>query len=296
MNIAEALKEAALALRQKSNSAWLDAEILLAHVLEQNREYLLVQPVNPLSRTQLKKYRTLLKKRQGHEPIAYLIKCREFYGRRFLVSPSVLIPRPESEFLVDQALYHFRRKKRKLVIAEIGTGSGAIAVSLALALPSTTIYATDISADAISVARKNASYHRVAGKIFFRRGSLLKPLQGVYCDAIVANLPYLTSSACNQPDLAFEPRLALDGGPAGLDYLQELFQEIAKMKTLPEIIVLEHGPKQAISLQQLALKYLPAYQTKEIKDYSKQERVLVLKKAGLRRPRRRCCSARRLRS
>jgi release factor glutamine methyltransferase len=213
--------------------AEIEAEVLLRHAIDPEgdvtKSYLYARYEDRMPPDVAERFEALLARRLAREPTAYLTGHREFYGLDFKVTPDVLIPRPETEQLVEAALQLARNElqRTRLRIADVGTGSGAIAVSLAKTLPRAEIYATDVSRAALAVASENALRHGVDRRIAFRPGHLLTPVHD-YVDLIVANLPYVTTQDWSQlaPELReHEPRLALDGGPDGLDLIRDLLRQ-----------------------------------------------------------------------
>lgn len=221
MTIREALSRAARDLTDVSDSAGLDAELLLAFALSRSKAFLSRNPEHEIKDELYLRFATLVEKRKTGSPVAYLTNEKWFYGRKFFVDERVLIPRPLTETLVEKTLEAIRtRTKRKYSVADIGTGSGCIAISIAAELgdhspallDGLTMYATDISHEALNVARLNAARHRVSDHITFLHGNLLEPLADKPLDLIVANLPYVPTLKIGRlPD----PRIALDGGGDG---------------------------------------------------------------------------------
>jgi len=200
----------------------MEAEVLLAYVLGTSRAVLIAHPERPLTPAQLDRYQALVRRRAVDYPLPYLTGRLEFYGLEFEVTPEVLIPRPETETLVELAL---ARRPRSAV--DVGTGSGCIAVSLAVHLPEATIYATEISPVALAVARRNAERHGVAERVRLLAGDLLSPCPGPV-DLIVSNPPYVsTGERASLPASVreYEPSLALNGGPDGLDVVRRLLAQ-----------------------------------------------------------------------
>jgi release factor glutamine methyltransferase len=221
----------------------LDAELLAAHALGLSRVQLYTQFDRPLDVTELAALRALVKRRQGGEPVAYIVGRKEFWSLELRVDGRVLIPRPDSETAVEEVLERAAPGAR---IADVGTGSGAIALALAKARGDLTVLASDISADALAVARDNAE--RLGLAVSFLEGPLLAPLRAAGAlDLIVANLPYVPSGeiAGLAPEVGFEPRLALDGGPDGLDLVRALVAEAREALTPGGALVLEIGIGQA---------------------------------------------------
>lgn len=213
----------------ESNLPALEAEILLAHILGNSRVELFTHPEGKIRFVDEKVFQSLVARRQRSEPIAYIIGEKEFYGLKLKVDPRALIPRPETETLVLEAL-----KLNPKSVADIGTGSGAVALALAKHLPDAKIYATDISGEALQLALENARRLGLAKKITFLQGSLLEPIPEPV-ELITANLPYVRRRWIEELPIEiknFEPRIALDGGGDGLEWYRELFAK-AKAKLLP---------------------------------------------------------------
>jgi release factor glutamine methyltransferase len=212
---------------------------------------------------QNEKYWGLIERRLNHEPTAYITGHREFYGLDFYVDRNVLIPRPESELLVEKAL-GLAQKQAVSAIAEVGTGCGAIAISLALNLPQAKIYATDISATALEVARLNCQKHGVAERICL-------------LDLIVANLPYVSQSELSQVNtLNHEPSLALDGGPDGLEKIRRLGTEIGDKLRPGGHLLLEIGQGQKRAVTTFLRGLFPSAEIAVAPDLSGIDRVMCL--------------------
>ncbi|MFH1171656.1 MAG: peptide chain release factor N(5)-glutamine methyltransferase [bacterium] len=240
MTVREALREGTKALRYFSiPSAELDAELLLIDALRITKEDLLRHPDRPVPSKRLGVYQEHILRRGRHEPIATIVGTKEFFGRAFLVTRHVLVPRPESELLVEEMMNQLPAD-RPVTIADIGTGSGCLAVSLAAELPHARIVATDISPDALRVARKNAERHHVTPRIRFLLGDLLRPVARFRLDGIVVNLPYVPEEEIRaNPDVQFEPIIALRGrlGPERTlaAFLAQWFERNQRPITLIEI-------------------------------------------------------------
>lgn len=247
----------------------LDTDVLLAHALGISKEDLYAHPEAPVAADREAAFRALLARRAGGEPVAYLRGWKEFYGLRFAVDPRVLIPRPETETLVEAVLASGAR-----VVADIGTGSGAIAVALAVHRRGLRVIATDISADALEVARANAAAHGVAGRIDFRQGDLLEPLRE-RVDAVAANLPYLSDATLaearlERTSLAFEPRAAVLAGPDGLAHIRRAIADLPRVLAPGGIAFFECDPPQAAALA-------AEHGGEVLLDLAGSERVLVLR-------------------
>lgn len=222
--VLEALHRGTAFLDRKAvPEARLEAEVLLAFALGKPRIHLYTGFDQPLVAAEIDAYRRLLTRRAAGEPTAYLTGEKEFWSMSFLVDARVLIPRPDTERLVEAAAQRGGRR-----VLEIGTGSGAVALALARELPDARIVATDLSADALEVARANAHRHGLAERVRFAQGDLFAPVAGERFDLVVSNPPYVPHLDIPrlQPEIAYhEPRIALDGGPDGLAILRRLVAE-----------------------------------------------------------------------
>lgn len=233
------------------DSPRLDAELLLAHVLKCERIRLYMDYDKPLSPEERAAFRALVRRRAAYEPVAYILGEREFFSRSFEVNPAVLVPRPETEHLVEEVLgWAEGREQQPLRVLDIGTGSGALAVVLACELPQARVVATDISAEALEVARRNAERHGVAERVELRQGDLWAPARdeppGSF-DVIVSNPPYVETSvrASLMADVRdYEPHLALFAGRDGLDVLRGLIPGVPKYLASPGIFACEYGSSQ----------------------------------------------------
>nr|WP_207754824.1 peptide chain release factor N(5)-glutamine methyltransferase [Desulforadius tongensis] len=259
----------------------LDAEVLLAHVLGCSRAALYAGAHRRLEPGQLQHYNRLVQKRaQGH-PVAYLVGHKEFMGLDFTVTPAVLIPRPDTELLVETAVHLLsKRAGGRPLMVDVGTGSGAIAVSTAHLVPTLRVLAVDISAPALEVAQKNARTHAVDDRVVFLKGSLLEPvmerLNGEPVDIIAANLPYVPSGDIPglSREVRREPLLALDGGPDGLDLYRQLIPQAQKLIKPGGHLLLEIGPGQG----ETALNLLNNWQAKLYRDLGGRERLIAAEK------------------
>jgi release factor glutamine methyltransferase len=228
-----------------------DAELLLRHVLHCDRAWLLAHPEILLTDTQAAEYAALLARRAQHEPIQYILGEQEFYGLRFRVTPAVLIPRPETEHLVEAVLARVPHN-RDVRIADVGTGSGAIAIALASALPRAQIDALDISEVALEIAQENAQTLGVADRIAFHRSDLLAAVRGTLYDAVVSNPPYIASTETLEPQVqAWEPHGALFAGPDGLDTYRRLLPQALDSLHPGGLLALELGAGQQTALEAL---------------------------------------------
>ena len=249
--------------------AWLEAELLLRHALCLGSVGLFLEHDEELGPSQVKLISLLVDRRVSGEPVAYITGKREFYGIEFHVNPHVLIPRPETEHLVEKALEIVSLIKYP-VVADIGTGSGAIAVSLAAEVQGARIFAVDISDPAIDTARLNARRQGVESHITFLYGDLAEPLPEPV-DVLIANLPYVNSADCVASP---EPQLALDGGIGGLDAIERLCNSLEGKLRPGGWVLLEIGQGQAETVQRLLREALPDARVGTIKDLAGIDRVV----------------------
>jgi release factor glutamine methyltransferase len=281
--IYQALEHATLTLTHASKTnARLEAQILLSHILQIERTVLYAYPERVLTPEQEQQFLTFIERRSRGEPIAYLTGHEEFYGLDFLVDKRVLIPRPETEFLVEAALQacrHMFDAGRTPLVADIGTGSGIIPVTLAVLEPRLPyLYASDISTDALDVAFLNCLRHHVEDRIHLLYGDLLAPLPEPV-DILTANLPYVGTDELDELPLdvrAYEPHLALFSGPLGLDLLRRFFIELQHSQKLTEraILLLEIGYRQREALTSMLQGIWPHAILTFTKDYAGWDRVL----------------------
>jgi release factor glutamine methyltransferase len=226
-----------------------DAEFLLMHAIGCDRAYLLSHPETELTAEQAAVYEGWLARRARNEPVQYIVGEQEFFGLKFRVTPDVLIPRPETEHLVEAALAR-ADKGAPLRIADVGTGSGAIAVALAHVLPNARITALDVSLAALDVARDNAERHRIAPRIEFVESDLLAEVRGESFDLIVANPPYVAQGELLEPQVGdFEPSLALYAGVDGLDVYRRLIPQAGAVLKPDGWLLMEigHGQRETVA-------------------------------------------------
>jgi len=269
-----------------SDSPQLDAAVLLAHVLGVSKAWLYAHPRRRLTEAEISQYETLARRRICQEPIAYLVGYRPFFALDIAVNPHVLIPRPETELLVERVLNHVKyllAQGRPPLIADIGTGSGAIAVALAVNAPAAQVFAVDISAAALAVAAENSARHGVSDRVQLLAGDLTDPLPGP-ADIIVANLPYIATSALPLLPATvrdYEPTLALDGGPDGLRVFRAFFDGLVHGRAQAKLrpggrIYLEIGADQGLAVRALAELALPGAKVAILPDYAGFDRIVVV--------------------
>lgn len=254
----------------------LDAEVLLAHVIGVERLRLFLEPDRKLPAHILAGYQRIIDERGQGKPVAYLTGQKEFMSLKFRVGPGVLIPRPETELLVEEAL-----RLNPRVVIDVGTGSGAIAVSLACFLPEAKVYAVDISTVALAYAGQNAADHGVSEKITFFQGHLLEPLQNLtapaQADCITANLPYIPAGDLDNLPVdvrEYEPHQALFAGIDGLDLYRALIPQAVACLAPGGVLLMEIGPGQGRSLTEELAKYKNFTRIDVIPDYAGLERIV----------------------
>ena len=257
----------------------LESEVILTDVLGVPRHRLYAYQDDAIPDEAAETLENVVQRRLRREPLAYILGHREFYGVDLTVGPGVMVPRSETEMLIERAMLVCmeRMERAGLVVADVGTGSGGIAVNLAMHLPGVRLYATDISADALEVARVNVDKFGLGQRITLLKGDLLEPLPG-RVDVIVANLPYIPSARLKdlQPELAWEPRTALDGGADGMVMLRRLMGQAAGKLALDGVMLLEIDPGQGEPLRRMATRLFPGAATSVEKDLAGLDRILLL--------------------
>jgi release factor glutamine methyltransferase len=267
------------------DSPRLDAELLLAAALQKNRLYLYTHYDQPLNEGERATYRALVQRRSRREPVAYILGEREFYGLPLTVTRDVLVPRPETEHLVDAVREwldaHPREKPR---LCDVGTGSGAIAIALAVQTPAAEVVAIDVSEPALAVARGNATRHGVAERVRFVAGDLLAPVAAeAPFDVIVANLPYVPSPERPQlmPEVRdHEPALALFGGIDGLDVVRRLLTAVPERLAPGGLVGLEIGAGQWPTVRALLESSAAFTQVRSVADLAGHARVALAERVS----------------
>lgn len=277
--VADALRIAQRALEAAGNAeVRLEADVLLCHHTHLDRARLYARFHESLDQDVLAGLHSSLARRDKGEPLAYITGHRAFFGLDFVVDRRVLIPRPETELLVETVLEWLLAQPRA-TMADVGAGSGAIAVSVAVNQPGVRIYALDTAADALAVARRNAELHNVARRITFLQGDLLAPLPEP-ADVLVANLPYVREDqlpqwcGAGQVELAYEPLAALDGGPDGLAVIRHFLQQAPASVRPGGLVLLEMAWDQAVQVRALALAAFPHAVVTVHKDLALLDRML----------------------
>jgi release factor glutamine methyltransferase len=247
----DVLQAARTRLAQVSQYPRRDAELILAHVLGCDRAALLTHPERVLLPAETNQFENLLTRRQASEPVQYLTGAQEFFGLLFEVSPDVLIPRPETEHLVEAVLERFDRDANPRIV-DVGTGSGAIAVAIAHALPRSQVTALDLSPSALEVARRNAERHGVIDRVTLLQSDLLAAAGPREFDVVVSNPPYIADGERLEPQVAnYEPRSALYAGPTGLEIYQRLIPQARNALVPGGWLIMEIGYGQQPALQTL---------------------------------------------
>ena len=284
MNLREIFNSAGETLmRTGSPDAQLEAEVLIRHVLRIDRATFFRDLEEPVTDCDRERLDDLVNRRLNREPLNYITGLREFYGLDFEVSDSVLIPRQETELLVDTVISLARsRPKCEMKICDIGTGSGAIAVSVAVNLPSAEVMAIDISQRALDIADANRRMHGVYNRVSLRRGNLLEPVDWKP-EIIVSNPPYIRRSDLSllQPEIQYEPSVALDGGPDGLEVIRGLLRQSSDKVSSTGAILFEIDSSQKDSARMLSREYFPNSEISILDDLSGNSRAILIEKFNL---------------
>ena len=222
-----------------SETAWLDARTLISHLLGKPHAWVLAHPEQELTADQAHQLEATLERLAGGEPLPYILGHWEFFGLDFSITPDVLIPRPETELLVEEALAWLQAHPGRRKAVDAGTGSGCIAIAVAKLMPDVTVIACDVSEQALRVARRNAVQHGVASRVSFIRSDLLSAMRG-QVDLICANLPYIPTSKLQELEVArHEPPLALDGGWDGVELIERLVSQVGMLLASGGLLLLE---------------------------------------------------------
>ncbi len=257
----------------QSDSPELDAQVLLAHVLDVEPAFLFAHGEDPLTPAQRSAFQNAVASRASGEPIAYIIGRKGFYDLDLITTPAVLVPRPETELLLEEALRRAAPDSR-IAVADIGTGSGALAIAFARQRPRSQVYATDISAAALAIARLNARRYRA--DVQFLPGNLAQPLidTRTQVDLVMANLPYIASAELKRLAVSrHEPRVALDGGQDGLNCIRELLTQIPRLCRPGAQVFLEIGADQGDAVSQLIQDGL-GLRSRITQDYAGLDRIV----------------------
>ena len=257
----------------RSETPLMESQMLLSHVLQKPREWIITNDKDELTNEQISHLAAALDRLIEGEPLPYITGKRAFFGMDFLVSHDVLIPRPETELLVEEAILWLEKNPSKRSAYDVGTGSGVIAICLADAIPDLKITAFDISNDALKVAKVNCSSFHHEDQVEFRQNNLLENIQD-RVDLITANLPYIPTDTLNSlNELRFEPRLALDGGNDGLRYIGPLLKQTASLLRPGGLVLLEIEATIAENVKKAAASYLQGAKIDILFDYANLPRI-----------------------
>lgn len=267
-SVAQTLAEGTACLRGCSSSPRADALLLLEHALARTRSWIVAYGDAIVSSQAAAKFRTSCERRRAGMPAAYILNSAGFYGREFVVNRSVLIPRPESEHLVDEAIASLRDRSEPAAL-DVGTGCGQLACTIAAEI-NAGVTGTDVSPRAIEVAAENARRLGVAERCSFYQGDLAEPVAGRRFDLVVANLPYIPTADLPQPPdpVSFEPREALDGGPDGLSLYRRLLPQLPRLLNANAIVLLEAAPPTIQGLYDIVRSSLPEFAISVCRDYA----------------------------
>ena len=279
MNTNELLKLGSTTLKDRKIVSFdLDAELLLAKVLQKNRQDLLQNLNQKINKNHLLKYSSLIYRRSSHEPIAYILNQKEFWSKFFYVTKDTLIPRPETELMVDRLIKKYKNKKN-ISILDMGTGSGCIILSLLGELNNSSGVGIDISHRALQIAKKNAIYHGIDAKVKFLNIPLSEYFSKKH-DLIVSNPPYVSRREfqCLSEDIKkFEPRIALDGGNDGLDLIKKVIYKTKYILKLNGTLALEIGNKQFREVSKILINNNFKIEFR-INDFGNNTRCIIAKK------------------
>ncbi|MBC8333619.1 MAG: peptide chain release factor N(5)-glutamine methyltransferase [Anaerolineae bacterium] len=259
-----------------SDTPALDAQVLLAHIIQKSRAWVLAYPETTLTPSQQKSLNQAIKQLENHIPLPYILEHWEFYGLDFTLSPDVLIPRPETELLIEEALHWLQTHPQKRRAADLGTGSGCIAITLAKHISDLHIAASDISLAALKIARANAEKHRVAERIEFIHANLLADnLQPTTLDLLAANLPYIPTQTLHTLDVhEREPTLALDGGENGLKLIGRALEQARRNLARGWLMLFEIDSSHGERAVELAHQHYPHANIRILPDLTGRDRLL----------------------
>jgi len=275
-DLAQILRKATQSLSRNSDTPLLDSQTLFAHVLDRPRAWVSAHPEFEPSADESARLESALQRLTKGEPLPYVIGQWEFFGLDFYVSPATLIPRPETELLVEYALQWLGKSRRKMLAADIGTGCGCIAVALSRNDLCVSVIASDISFQALKVASRNVERHGCAGRISCIQADLIPPVS-VPFDLIVANLPYIPTGVLrNLAVYGKEPDAALDGGTDGLFVIRRMIDSALSCIAPGGLILLEIDPSQADSIQADLLQKLPTADVRILRDLAHHDRLVAV--------------------
>ncbi|MEJ2263876.1 MAG: peptide chain release factor N(5)-glutamine methyltransferase [Anaerolineales bacterium] len=278
MKIEDFLSGLYIRLAEVSETPKLDAQVLLSHVLSKSRAWVLAHPEASLSAEQEELLDALVAQSTHGVPLPYVIGHWEFYGLDFVVTPATLIPRPETELLVERALSWLQERPQRHRAVDVGTGSGCIAVTLAAKMTRLVVLATDSSREALKVAQENAQRHGVASRVQIAQMDLLSATRATF-DLVCANLPYIpTQTLRGLRVYGKEPGLALDGGPTGLDLIRKLLQSGKGRLSVGGLMLLEIEATQAGAVKDLIEESFPEGVVNILPDLAGRDRLVTIRK------------------
>lgn len=280
MNLKDALSVTSQELMKTgSPDSKLEAEILLRHVLKIDRATMFRDLEENISEISVNNIASLVKRRLQREPLAYITGTKEFYGLNFEVSEDVLIPRPETELLVDTLIGNSKLlNKKEITIVDVGTGSGAIAVALGVNIPNSNVIAVDLSKAALEMADQNRRTHGMYSRVKLRLGNLLEPVMD-RIDILVSNPPYIRKDRLNllQKEVLKEPIMALDGGEDGLTLIKKLLSQARAKMANSSMILFEIDSDQGSEAARIAKRYFPLGKVSVLRDLNNDQRAVFIK-------------------
>ena len=252
-----------------------ELDLILAQAIHKHKEYIYKYPEKNINRSSINTFKKLANQRLAGLPLAYIRGYQEFFGLKFLVNKYTLIPRPDSELIVEEALKYLKNTKNKKII-DIGTGSGCLILAIAKNHPNAQYFASDISGRALKIAKTNARKLKIKNKINFIKSDLLKNIPQNKFDLVIANLPYLTPRQLKEPSIQKEPRTALLSGHDGLDHYTRLLGQLPTYLAKKYLVLLEIDPDQKTKIEKLIKKYLPSGKISFLKDLAGNIRVAAI--------------------
>jgi release factor glutamine methyltransferase len=276
INLREWLRTAHLELESLSDAPDLEAQILAGHILNKSRPWVIIHGEAVLDLSQEKQLDEALARLANGEPLAYITGHQEFYRLDFLITPALLVPRPETELLVEAALGWLNSNPNRRSALDVGTGSGCIAISIAKSIPRLTVTASDLSFTALRVALANAEHHNLSNRVHIVQSDLLQPFSAKF-DLICANLPYIPSNTLGKLAVSrFEPWSALDGGPDGMQLIKRLLKQSEHLLAPGGLVLLEIEAEQGETALDLAKRSFPTARIQIRTDLADNPRLLMI--------------------
>jgi len=275
-NLGNILSELHIKLNQRTEAPRDPGLLLTSHILQKPKTWVLAHPEFTPDADQVAQLDVLVNRLQAGEPLPYLLKSWEFYGIKFLVTPDVLIPRPETETLVETAIAWLQSHPQQRLTADVGTGSGCIAVALAKNVPDIKVFACDRHLTALNIAQRNTHKHDLNKRLFFTNADLIQPFSGQF-DLICANLPYIpTQNITEVNTFSHEPSHALDGGPDGLQLIRQLLKQMPTRIASPGMILMEIEASAGKTSLALAKAAFPKATVHLKKDLAERDRLIMI--------------------